>query len=197
MSLHMLCTACIDRRTGGRPSCCMSRCNWDGGQWSWLLKKHCNWWQILVLACDPAMKWQSSSWVWEKSLQPKNFDSESLKLRSCWLFSSIGRELCTKNLYQKDRLLTLNSTEKGWMDFWIDFGAIGWTRLNEETGLCCMIHTSQLSSSSYLQRKGLLFFTTPPYQIWHLQTIFYSLKWNPNLRPLFWQHFRCPEQCDK
>lgn len=41
-----------------------------------------------------------------------NFDSRSLEGRPCCLYSSVGRESCTKNLYWKDRLSTLNSTVK-------------------------------------------------------------------------------------
>jgi len=60
------------------------------------------------------------------------------------------------------------------MDFCKDFSVLGQTRLSHVTGSCCMIMllpTTQLSSSSSLQRKASLFFTTPlSHQIWHPQT---------------------------
>jgi hypothetical protein len=97
------------------------------------------------------------------------------------------------NLYQKDRLLTLNSQRSDGRTS-KNFSVTGRTRLNEVTGSCCMIPTTQLLSSSYLQRKGLRFFTAPfTCQIWRLHNIYYSLKWIPTFRPLYWNHFRHPE----
>jgi hypothetical protein len=124
-------------------------------------------------AYDPAMKWHSSLHGLKKICHAhRNFDSRSLEWRSCWWLSSIGRESWTKNLYWKDRLLTLNFTEQRWTDFCKDLGVLGQTRLSHITGSCCVITLpAQLLSSSFLQRKASLFFTTPlSHQIWHPQT---------------------------
>ena len=98
-------------------------------------------------AYDPAMKLQLSTWVWEKSLQLQKlwFQKSQVKTMLVTFFS----------------WLSLNSTEKWWMDFWKDFSVLGQTRLSQVTSSCCTIPTAQLSSSSFLQRKCLLFFTTP------------------------------------
>jgi hypothetical protein len=68
----------------------------------------------------------------------RDFVSRSLKWRTCsWYLT--GRESRTKNLYQKGRLLTVNSTEKWWTEIWKDFDALGRIRLNQVTGSCCTI----------------------------------------------------------
>lgn len=192
----MLCTACIDCRTGGGPSCCMSRFNWVGGQWSWLLKNVVTGnksWCLLV-----TRQWNNSHlYGFEKSrCSPKTLipevSSEDRIGYFLQLAGSCAQRICTgrtdvnSEFYREgmDGLL-----KRLWCD----------RPDKAQWGNRYMLHdtTSQLLSNSYLQRKDLLFFTTLlTHQIWHLQTIFY-LKWNPTLRPLFWQHFRHPEQCEE
>lgn len=103
----------------------------------------------------------------------RNFDSRSLEWRPCWWFSSIGRVM-HKELVLEGRTLNFEFYREWWTNFCKDFGVLGQTRLSHVTGSCCMIMlvpTTQLLSSSFLQRKASLFFTTPPsHQIWHPQT---------------------------
>jgi hypothetical protein len=66
--------------------------------------------------------------------------------------------LCKKNLYSEFYRSDGPTSEKTL--------TLGQTRLNQVTGTCCMIMllcTMQLPSSSFSQRKALLFFNIPPY----------------------------------
>jgi hypothetical protein len=73
------------------------------------LKKNQSLWWILVLCLQPSDEMLITRMCWrEFALTTETLIPEVL-WRTCWWFSSICRESCTKNLYQKDRLLTLNS----------------------------------------------------------------------------------------
>lgn len=139
--LHWLqnCTICIDCRTSEGLTCCLSRFDWDGWQWSWVLPKKLK----LVMNLGALLTTQQRNNNHLCGLEKicrcyRNFDSRSFKWRTWWWYVT-GRESCTKNLYQKGRFLTVNSTEKGWTEIWKDFGALGQIRLNQVTGSCCTI----------------------------------------------------------
>jgi hypothetical protein len=84
-----------------------------------------------------------------------------------------GRESRTKNLHQKDGLLTLNSTKKWWTDLRKDYGTLGQIRLNEITGSCCTIML--LPTNQAVSHKEKHYYPLPPPYLPDLAPIDYFL----------------------
>lgn len=99
VSLLMLCTTCIDCRTGAGLRCYLSRFYWDGWQWSWLFKRNCNWWRILALCLWPSNKtticvgWRKFTAATE-TLIPEVSSEEHVG--DMWLAGSHAQRICTR-----------------------------------------------------------------------------------------------------
>ena len=91
------------------------------------------------------------------------------------VISLSGRELCTKNLYQKERLSTLNSL-RGVMDWLLK--RLQCIRLDKaQSGNWFLLHNNAPSHiativKQFLTKKGITVLPTPLiHQIWYLRLI--------------------------
>jgi hypothetical protein len=133
-------------------------------------------WRTVILTSLKEVITRDESWCFSHNSVLKQSSSVCVGGNSPWpqklwfqktmfaIFFTVGRESCTKNLYQMDRLLTLNSTEKWWSNIWKRHCCV---RLDlAQSGNWFLMHNnapSQIatSSNSFSQRKALLFFNTP------------------------------------
>jgi len=163
-SLLALCTACIDCGTERyRLAACEDLIEKAVSDPDFFFKR--NWRLILVLCLRPSDETTVICMGWRKLIAATQTSiPEVSREDNVGYFLRLAGSRAQRIFYRKDRLLALNSTEKWWIDFWKDFGALCRTRLNQVAGSCSTImplHTTQLSTTSFSQIKALLFFVTP------------------------------------